>query len=117
MSQSSENGISFFAHLDEIKNVRNPRGAPGYVNCALAGTVYKMESVTETLPNQNGILSWTADKQITLPPDSDSFTLKVKTFDRRERVFNGTGSDQFFNIRREPQALVVTPTVPEDMGL
>lgn len=117
MNASSENGIAFFAHLDEIKNWEYPRGAPGYVNCALKGTVYKMEDATETLPTQNGTLSWIADKQITLPPDTDSFTLRVKTFDGRERVLSGTGSDQFFNIRREPQALVITPTVPEDIGI
>lgn len=116
MNQSSENGISFFAHLDEIKNSTYPFGAPGYVNCALAGTVYRMEPVTETTPSQNGTLSWIADKQITLPPNVDSLTLKVKTFDGRERVFTGTGSDQFFDVRREPQALVVTPKVPEDIA-
>lgn len=116
MNQSSENGISFIAHLDEIKNWSYPTGAPGYVNCALAGTVYRMEPVTETTPSQSGVLSWIADKQIALPPGTDALTLKVKTFDGRERVFTGTGSDQFFDIRREPLVLVVTPKVPEDIA-
>lgn len=115
MNQSSENGISFFAHLDEIKNWRYPVGADGYVNCALAGTVYRMEQATETTPSKSGVLLWTADKEISLPPNTDALTLKVKTFDGRERVFTGTGSDQFFDVRREQQALVVTPKVPEDI--
>lgn len=115
ISQSSENGVSFFAHLDEIKNWNYPAGAPGYVNCALAGTVYKMEPVTENIPPQSGMLSWIADKQIVLPPNTDALTLKVKTFDGRERVFTGTGSDQFFDVRRESQVLIITPKVPEDI--
>lgn len=116
MNQSSENGISFFAHLDKITNKKYPLGAPGYVNCALTGTVYKMEPVTETTPSDGGTLSWIADKPIPLPPDTHSLKLTVKTFDGRKREFTGAGSDQFFDIRREPEVLVVTPKVPEDIA-
>lgn len=115
MNNSSENGVSFFAHLDEIRNSRYPLGAPGYVSCALSGTVYRMEAATETVPLPSGVLSWVSDTPIPLPSNTDTLTLNVQTFDGRKRVINGTGTDQFFDVRREPRQLVVTPRVPEDL--
>jgi hypothetical protein len=114
MNESSENGVTISARVDEIRNIEYPLGTDGYVNCTLCGTVYRIVSATENI-SATGEVSWNGDKTIPLPPGTESFVLKVKSFDNRERVYTSTGSDKFYNIRRDQNAIIISPVVPEDM--
>lgn len=112
---SSANGITIVAHTNEIKNSRYPLGADAFVHCRPEGPWYRMVQTTETLLPESGSLSWKSDKEIPLPPDTVSLRLVIKTFDGREKVFTGTGTDYFLDVRREPGTIIVTPKVPEDI--
>lgn len=115
MNGSSENGVNFYAHLDKIQNIKYPKGTDGYVNCALAGIIYRIEVSTDALQEQKGDLTWISDVQISTPANLDAVALKVNTFDGRERIISGTGTDIFFDVRKEPTSLVITPKVPQDI--
>lgn len=113
-NKTSENGVSFFAHLDEINKLGHAK-KPGYVNCKLSGTLYRIVSKTEDFPKQSGSLSWIKDKAIALPVDMSSFDLKIITFDGRERLFKNPGADRFFDVKKNKSTLVITPKVPTDL--
>jgi hypothetical protein len=64
---------------------------------------------------RTGAFTWNKDEAIPLDPGVKTITLTVKTFDRRERIFSGTGDDKFFNVNKEPGRLFIRPKVPEDI--
>lgn len=115
-SQSSENGIRVFAHLDQIgPNRQYPTAADGRVNCQLAGPIYRFVPTTEPFTLANGELNWREDKLVQLPKDVGSFQLSVTTFDGRKRVLSSTDTDKLFELRRSGSMLTLTPRVPSDL--
>ncbi|MBP8648567.1 MAG: hypothetical protein KBI02_09205 [Thermomonas sp.] len=114
-SESSKDGLKVFAHLDEIKDRRHPFGAPGYVNCTLKATRYKDLPGTRKTLLAMGSLTWGKDSAIDLPEGVESLEISVTTFDGRTRLFTGTGTDKFFDVRREPERLLIEPKVPNDL--
>ncbi|MBE7635681.1 hypothetical protein GUA87_02405 [Sneathiella sp. P13V-1] len=113
MNQSTEDGVSFFAHLDRI-NKWNHQG-PGYVNCSLKGKIYRVVSETDTFATQSGQLSWTQDKVLKLPSDFNKFQLNITKFDGVKRSFTNTGSDQFFGVQLQGDRILITPKIPKDI--
>ena len=67
------------------------------------------------IPVQTGELKWTKDESLDLPANLKSFKLSLTTFDKRERTFNSTDADKFFNVRKSPSSIVLTPKVPGDL--
>lgn len=119
MHRSNPDGMSFQAHLDE-------RGVyptyPGYVNCTLVGPIFRNVPVTENVVIDleelgAGVLHWTEDISIPLPPDTVEVRLSAQTFDHRRVAITNTGSDRFFSVSKEGERLVIAPQVPEDIHL
>lgn len=114
-NQSSENGITVYAQLDKITNWTYPGGTDGYVNCVLRGIEYRTESKTDDMPEIKGTLNWNSDVSIDLPDGVSSIIVKVHTFDGRDRIFDGIGSDKYFDINRLARSIVISPRVPSDV--
>lgn len=116
-NESSPDGITHSAHLDEIKQVSFPRivWGPGWQNCAVVGPIYRMTTMAVTQPYQTGTLSWTEDQRFALPANTLAIELAVTTFDGRKRVFSGSGFDKFFLVDRGTSELILKPKQPDDI--
>ena len=112
LNGSSRDGLSFFAHLDQIKELTK-RG-PGYVDCSVTGTIYQM--VKEDVINEavTGQLNWLEDVSIPFPADMTAVDFKMRTFDGRTVELGAAGSDQFFELIKEQNRLIIKPRVPSD---
>lgn len=115
LNNASPNAVPVPASLKKILDSTYPTGHPGWVHCSLRGTVFRDVAYEAALPVQTGVLKWTKDESLDLPPTLKSFKLSVTTFDKRERTFNSTDADKFFNVRKSPNSIVLAPKVPADM--
>lgn len=116
-NNSTEEGLRYRARVEE-------RGTfdqnPGYVNCTIAGPIYRMVTINESYNVQaddsdQWVLTWTEDLRIPLPEHSENVTLTFETFDQRTRIIENTGSDKYFKVQRSEDSVLVVPTVPRDM--
>lgn len=116
-NESSPDGITHSAHLDEIRQVSFPRivFGPGWQNCAVVGPIYRMSTMAVKQPLQAGLLNWTDDQRYPLPANTLAIEMTVSTFDGRKRVFSGTGSDKFFEINQSASELIIRPKQPQDL--
>lgn len=114
-AQTNPQGVVVFARLDQIHNWRYPSGADGYVNCSISGTVVRTVEDEISESPDSGPLTWTSDLPIEMKPKIKSISLTVKTFDRRERAFNGTGTDKFYDVDSSASGLILRPKVPNDI--
>lgn len=116
MNRSSENGITMFARLErEGRSRRRRNGGPGWVDCTLIGTIYRIEQATVPIDKQTVTLTWTKDESVPLPARTDAAELIATTFDGRTRRFAASATDKFFEVRREPNRFLIVPKVPEDV--
>lgn len=116
-NESTQDGIVHSAHLDEIKqfNLLDIKYGPGWQNCAVIGPIYRMTSVTATLPAQSGVVTWTDDLQLAIPVNMNSTSLEVTTFDGRKRLFSDSGADKFFDVIKGGSAFIIRPRQPADL--
>lgn len=115
-NESSPDGITHSAHLDEIKKIGIPTVfGPGWQNCAVVGPIYRMSTMAVTQPQHSGMLNWTDDQRYPLPANTLAIEMTVSTFDGRKRVFSGTGSDKFFEINQSASELIIRPKQPQDL--
>jgi hypothetical protein len=115
LNNASPNGVPVPASLNKIWDSTYPTGHPGWVHCSLRGTVFRDVAYEAAIPVQTGELKWTKDESLDLPANLKSFKLSLTTFDKRERTFNSTDADKFFNVRKSPSSIVLTPKVPGDL--
>jgi hypothetical protein len=118
MNGSNEHGIRVRAYLDAIQHWEFPRRLrwkAGYAHCGVRGTIYRMVEDTAPVEPVQGSLGWTGDVAIPLPPDTESFALRVNTFNGEERVVTNAHTDKMFTVMREPSRLILRPVVPQDI--
>jgi len=121
INESTKDGITHRAHLDEQRRVRMTWRGPrvtygaGRQNCAVTGPIFKMVKVQKTIPVTTGVVAWTEDLRLPIPAGLKSHSLEVTTFDGRKRVFTGTGNDKFFDVLQSTSQLVIQPRQPTDI--
>lgn len=114
-NNNSENGLSYFARVDEIRDASSLWGInrrDGYVSCSVSGTVYRsVEREVEHQP-QTGILEWGSTVPIKKPVGTISQVLTVKLFNGSTDVLVGDGRGQFFEVTDARDVLLLAPTPP-----
>lgn len=108
----SESGVTFRAHVGEIKNARYPRGADGYVSCSVAYTVVKDSTTQMQQIPMRGRISWREAKLIQVPPNMKTFVLEVQMFDGTKEYFLNDDQRKFVSVQKQPENLVVRAVVP-----
>lgn len=114
---SNEHGISIQARCDEIREVsaRGIRWKPGYIHCGVEGPVYKMVSTTEPIAKSSGILNWNIDKSIPIPNNLESFQLRIKSYDGKERIISNDYSDGIIKVIKNNKNIVIRSLPPENL--
>jgi hypothetical protein len=116
LNRSSESGITVVARVEgQARGRQKRRPAPGWVDCTLVGTVYRIERASVPIDRQTVTLTWTREESVELPPDTVEAELMVTTFDGRVRRVSDSDDDKFFEVRREGHRFVIAPRVPEDV--
>ncbi|HGW1289535.1 TPA: hypothetical protein ACNMQ9_005109 [Klebsiella pneumoniae] len=116
-NESTPDGITHTAHLDRITEFNPLRVVygPGWQNCSVVGPVYQMTSTTTTNPTESGVINWTDDVKLNLPKDTDSLSLEITTFDGRKRMFSDSGADEFFDVIKGKNEVIIRPKQPTDL--
>lgn len=112
---TTENGISFFARVDEIRDSSNFGGLvkkDGYVSCSVSGTVYRMVDKDVEHPAQEGVLDWSSDIPIKKPANTIAQTLTVKLFNGEVDVVVGQAQGKFFETIDARDTLIISPELP-----
>jgi hypothetical protein len=112
---SSENGITFKAHVGRIRNSRYPSGAPGYVNCRVFYDEYQLERSIIDGSSKQDVLSWRSDLPFPLDNNHESFSLVVRTFDGDSRDIGSTKSEPFYDVIKEINRVVIRPKIPTNL--
>lgn len=71
---------------------------PGWRHVRMDWQEVWTEKVTKTTTS-TGNLEWGKDVPLTMPSSTQSFTLKIKSFDGREMVFTGSGRKSLFDVQ------------------
>ncbi|HCB0151681.1 TPA: hypothetical protein MYM74_004529 [Klebsiella pneumoniae] len=74
-----------------------------------------MTSTTTTNPTESGVINWTDDVKLNLPKDTDSLSLEITTFDGRKRMFSDSGADEFFDVIKGKNEVIIRPKQPTDL--
>lgn len=115
LNQSSANGLRFTARADRIgRSLTYPSGAPGYVDCSVVGTEYRMVSSEDPGTIAMKEIGW-ADDTIPLPKNLKSMAITIQTFDNRSRNFAGSGVDKLFSLTTTDEGIIIHPQMPEDL--
>jgi hypothetical protein len=115
LNQSSANGLRYTARADRIgRSFTYPNGAPGYVDCSVKGTLYRMVPAEDPFTIDAQDVGWT-DITIPLKENAKSISVTVSTFDKRSRDFAGSGADKLFSITTTDKGLIIHPRLPEDL--
>jgi IPT/TIG domain len=112
---STENGISLFARVDEIKDGSSLWGISrkdGYVSCTVSGTVYRIVEKEIENPPLTGELEWGTAVPIKKPAGTISQTLTVKLFNGATEIAVGDGRGQFFETTDAKDILLLSPLPP-----
>lgn len=116
-NESSENGLSVKARVDQIRKVQNLVEIiwkNGYCNCGVEGPIYRMVDASENIPNISGGLTW-SDKHISIPNDVVSWVLKLKLFTGEERIITNSNASKLFEIIKSNNNIVIRPLEPKDL--
>ena len=108
--KSTKNGLVIQVRVDQVRRFDN-----GWVNCRVEGTRYKTTEEKIRGPAKEGSLSWLKDESIPLEKDTDNFELEVATFDNRTINLTGSATDKFFDVKRDPNRVRITPKIPDDL--
>jgi hypothetical protein len=108
----TENGLTMFARVDNRDRPLNRRDA--WTDCSISLPLYRSTKVEVDGAGADGDLSWTKDISIKIPNNLISMNIKVDLFDKRSRVFTGSGSDKYVDIRKEGDQLIFRPIPPRD---
>jgi len=114
-NSTTENGISAFARVDEIKDSSNFFGVvkkDGYVSCNVLGTIYQMNSETVNGPTQDGKLSWGNPVILKKPEGTVSQILTVTLFNGEQETEVGNGQGKFFQTTDNRETLILSPVFP-----
>lgn len=108
----TENGLTMFARVDNRDRPLNRRDA--WTDCSISLPLYRITTAEVDGAGAEGDLSWTKDVSINLPRGLISMNIQLELFDKRSRVFTGTGSDKYVDIRKEGDQLIFRPIPPRD---
>ena len=121
LSKSSETGVTVMARVEGDSKSRKKRAAaapapvPGWVDCTLMGTVYRVDRSTVAMDKRTVTLGWMKNESIEVPADARDVELTATTFDGRQVRFAESEGDKLFDVRREGQRLIIVPKVPDDI--
>lgn len=116
MNNPNEHGVVIVIRVDRIgRSLKYPNGAPGRATCGARGTVYRTIDETAQAPEQKGHLTWTSDVSITLEPGTQNFQLRVRRFDGQEQIFDGSGSNDFYEVIRTANGVTLRPRIPHSV--
>lgn len=113
-NESSENGLSVKARVDQIKQIRNfeIRWKDGYCHCGVEGPIYRMVDVSENMQTISGNLTW-SDKHIPVPNDVVSWVLKLKLFSGEERIITNSDATKLFEVIKSNNNIIIRPLEPK----
>lgn len=118
-NESSENGIVVEARLDEIKNIKYPKGTDGHVDdCFVTGTLWRPTSTITPGITKSGTLNWTDAVPISHEDDTinNTILLTIKTnVENQSLIHQGDASHKFYEAKHSPTGFVVTPKIPADL--
>jgi len=112
----TEFGVVFRAHVGRIRNLRNPNGSPGYVNCNIGYTLYRDEPIDVAGPGGSGVLNWSADQPFSLPPSLKATSITVVLFDGTQQIHSNDVSTKYYTISKEPTRFLFKPKIPSDLS-
>lgn len=112
-SNSNRFSITHTARVNRIWSTR--QYGDGWQYCSLNGPIFKMIKETKIFATQTGVIEWTQDVRLPIPPDTTSITLEVTTFDGRKRIFTDSGADKYFDILRSENQIIIHPIRPFDL--
>ena len=116
LSKSSETGVIVMARVEgDDKSRKKTKAAPGWVDCTLMGTVYRVDRAMIQMDKRTVTLGWMKEESLEVPADAREVELTATTFDGRHVRFAESEGDKFFDVRREGQRLIIVPKVPEDI--
>jgi len=113
-NESSVNGISVNARVDQIKELHKARIKDGYCHCGVEGPIYRMIDASEDMKSISGNLTW-SDKYISIPNDVVSWVLKLKLFTGEERIITNSDAAKLFEVIKSNNNIVIKPLEPKGL--
>lgn len=111
----TEFGVVYRAHVGRIKNIRNPGGSPGFVNCSVGYTLYRDEPTEIASLSGAGVLNWNEDREFQLPPNLRGLSITLVLFDGSQQIQTNDANTKYYSLVKEPTRFLIRPKIPTDV--
>ena len=115
ITSNNEHGFAIEVRIEAVRTGLNP-DVPAYQYCEWQWEEYLDKQVISQQPPISGQINWSKDVSVSLPVNTASISLRVKTWDSIERVITGSQAEPFYRVVYAGDFLVIKPQFRADLN-